>query len=134
MADLIQLLEQIRDEKTEDIDEIPEIQEPDVIENMEIPSTISVEGTLKELNELSIRCHHAIKKNPNNQLMLSKLVTISELKCKLLGMFKATPDMQELIDNEVNGYKKRFINIASEVINDGKILNRIILELVKVGL
>lgn len=82
------------------------------LENLSIPSSISVENTLAEINAITKRLYELHNKQKRDPIPLNKLVSLLELKTKIMGMMNIKPDMQNIIDSEINTYKRRFLELA----------------------
>lgn len=83
------------------------------LSDLVIPNNVSVENTLAEINSLTKRFYELHNKQKRDAVPLNKLVSLLELKTKIMGMMNIKPDVQEMIDSEINAYKRRFIELAS---------------------
>lgn len=83
------------------------------LDNLEIPSSVSVENTLGEINAVTKRLYELHNKRKNDPIPLNRIVALLELKTRIVGMLNIKPDNQAIIDSEINTYKKRFIALAS---------------------
>lgn len=105
------LLEQLSKEDVS-IDEIEQAGGRAFLPPIEIPLNISIESTIKEIESISTRLHNLHQASPRDPIILNKIVSLLELKMKLLGMTNVKPDMQAIIDSEINNYKARFLAIV----------------------
>jgi len=96
-------------------------------------STVSIESTLNEITVLSNACYKSLKLNPSNQIILAKTISLLEIKCRMMGVYNVKPDVQELIDNEINTYKRRFIKLATDIFKS-KDMNNLVNKLAEEGL
>lgn len=103
------------------------------LENLDIPSSISVENTLSEINTITKRLYELHNKQKRDPVPLNKLVSLLELKTKIMGMMNIKPDMQNIIDSEINTYKRRFLELARLCV-DNTTLNTLCEKLTREGL
>lgn len=82
------------------------------MEDLIIPKTISYEGTLTEINELSKRLYQLANKNKGDAIPLNKIIALLEMKTRIVGMMNVKPEVQIMVDNDVNAYKRRFLELA----------------------
>jgi len=81
------------------------------MEDIQIPSNLSVENTMAEINGISKRLYELHNNNKKDPMILHRIVSLLELKTKLLGMSNVKPEIQDIIDSEINVYKKRFFQL-----------------------
>jgi hypothetical protein len=110
MASIPELLGMLAEENPSEED-IEKLYNAD-LENLSIPSSISVENTLAEINAITKRLYELHNKQKRDPIPLNKLVSLLELKTKIMGMMNIKPDMQNIIDSEINTYKRRFLELA----------------------
>lgn len=111
------LLEQLSKEDAS-IEEIEQAAGKAFLPPIEIPLNISIESTIKEIESISSRLHSLHEASPRDPIILNKIVSLLELKMKLLGMTNVKPDMQAIIDSEINNYKARFLATAYEFLDN----------------
>ena len=107
IAELLKFMEKEKVTEQELEDTVNDIQMKDI----EVPSNLSVENTLTEINSISGRLYELHNKNKKDPMVLHRIVSLLELKTKLLGMSNVKPEVQNIIDSEINVYKKRFFQI-----------------------
>lgn len=88
------------------------------LSDLVIPKNVSVENTLTEINTLTQRLYELHNKQKRDPIPLNKLVSLLELKTKIMGMMNIKPDVQLIIDSEINTYKHRFIELASLCVDE----------------
>jgi len=115
--------EQIKN-PTEDT-EVPELDEEKIL-----AVSLSPETTLKHIATMVGIVQNRLKKSPNNIMMMQMALRLFDLQCKIAGMFNIKPDIQGLIDAEINTYKQKVITIIMNIA-DKDITNKVIDELTK---
>jgi len=111
----------------EQIEEIPELDVPSIV-------SLSPENTLKDITVIMGGVRGKLKKNPNSMLHMNMFMRLLDLQCKIQGMFNVKPDIQSMIDSEVNNYKQKVITIMDDIMSDRIAMEKIIEELTKEGL
>jgi len=117
----------------------PEIQESlapeDQLPEIDFTSvSLSPENTLKHITVLVNKVQAALKNNPSNVIFLNMAMRLLDLQCKIQGMFNVKPEVQGLIDSEINTYKTRFIVLCDEIISDKDELKNLMSKLAEEGL
>lgn len=97
-------------------------------------ASISPENTLKHITTLMNRVQGALRRSPNNVIFLNMAMRLLDTQCKLQGMFSMKPEVQGIIDAEVNLYKSKFILLADKFISDKDELKNLMEELTTEGL
>lgn len=105
-----------------DSDEIQNAANEVMLEKIDIPSNISIDNTLLEIEILSKRLQQLHQANPRDPNILNKIVSLLELKMKLLGMTNVKADVQEMMDSQINNYKKRFLIIINNMLSKDAVL------------
>jgi len=113
-------------EDTPSEDEMPEIDFTS--------ASLSPENTLKHIQTLMNKVQGALKRSPNNVIFLNMAMRLLDLQCKIQGMFNVKPEIQGLIDSEINTYKSRFIVLADNCIGDKEELKTLMSKLAEEGL
>ena len=114
MADFRELLNFVKDEgiSENDAERVLDGLSTQALEDMVIPESLSVENTLIEINGLTRRLYELHNKNKRDPIIFNKLIALLELKTKIQGMLSVKPDVQAMIDSEINTYKRRFLELA----------------------
>ena len=99
-------------------DEIDKVAHEVLIGKIEIPTNLSVESTLKEIQDISSRLYRTLEQNPRDAITQSKIISLLEMKTRILGMNNIKPDMQDIIDAEINNYKKRILEFLTSIISN----------------
>lgn len=94
-------------------EELEKVVEDIQLAKLDIPTNVSVENTLSELNQLTQRLYELHNKQPRDPTPLNKIIGLLELKIKIVGMINVKPEMQSMIDSEINTYKRKFIELAA---------------------
>jgi hypothetical protein len=110
------ILEQLIKEGTT-IEQLTQANREVFLGEIDIPTGVSVESVIKEVEQVSARLIKTYNANPADAIALTKITTLLEMKMKILGMNQVKPEMQDIIDSEVNNYKKKFLTIASSVVD-----------------
>ncbi len=76
----------------------------------------------------------ALTRSPNTVIFLNMAMRLLDLQCKIQGMFNVKPEIQGLIDSEINTYKTRFIALADNCIGDKEELKTLMSKLAEEGL
>jgi len=112
------------DEQTE---EIPELDVPSIV-------SLSPENTLKDITIIMGGVRGKLKKNPNSMIHMNMFMRLLDLQCKIQGMFNIKPDIQSMIDSEVNNYKQKVLFIMDDIMSDRIAMEKIIEKLTEEGL
>lgn len=127
-----ELLHHINEEqiKLEDVERVVDNLQ---LEDLVVPSSISIESTLAEVSIISKRLYELHNKSKRDPIVLNKMVGLLELKTKLVGLLNVKPDIQNIIDSEVNSYKRRFLEIVDGIVKEDQ-LSMIVNKLTAEGL
>lgn len=119
MADFSELLNFVKGEgiSEKDTEQILQQISNQSLSDLSIPAGISVENTLTEINGLTRRLYELHNKNKHDPIVINKLIALLEMKTKIQGMMNLKPDVQAMIDSEINAYKRRFIELAELVMD-----------------
>ena len=112
MAEIRAILDSLLNEKVP-VEEIEKAASQVFLGDLEIPKGLSIQSTISEIESISTRLYNTLKSFPRDTTIQSKIITLLEMKTRILGMTNVKPDVQDMIDAEVNTYKKRFLEIAS---------------------
>ena len=104
------------------------------MQDLNIASNLSVENAMAEINSISKRLYELHNNNKRDPMVLHRIVSLLELKTKLLGMSNVRPETQAIIDSELNIYKKRFIEILFSRVEDKTVVESITNQLASEGL
>jgi len=99
------------------IDELDQATENLQFDDLVIPESISVENTLTEINSITKRLYELHNKRKGDPIPLNKIITLLELKTRIVGMLNIKPDVQNIIDSEINTYKRRFLDLATHCVD-----------------
>ena len=115
--EMTELLNYVKDEG------ITEKEIEDVTSNLQlgdlvIPKTLSVESTLQEINAITARLYELHNKQKRDPIPLNKIIALLELKTRIVGMMNIKPEIQDMIDSEINTYKRRFIELAMPIVGE----------------
>jgi len=91
------------------------------LENLIVPNSISIESTLAEVGIISKRLYELHNRNKKDPIVLNKMVGLLELKTKLVGLLNVKPDVQNIIDSEINNYKRRFLEVADGILKQDQL-------------
>lgn len=81
------------------------------MEDIAVPTNLSIENTMAEINSISARLYDLHNRNKRDPMVLHRIVSLLELKTKLLGMSNIKPEMQNIIDSEINIFKRRYVEV-----------------------
>ena len=115
MSSIKELMGFLENEKitADDVEQVMGEARDAALDDLNIPVGVSVENTLNELNMLSNRLYELHNKQKRDPTIMSRIVALLELKTKIVGMLNIKPDMQSIIDSEINTYKRRFLELAT---------------------
>lgn len=115
MPEIRAILDQLMNEKVP-IEQIEQAANQVFLGDLEIPKGLSIQSTITEIESISTRLYNTLKSFPRDTTIQSKIITLLEMKTRILGMTNIKPEMQDMIDAEVNTYKKRFLEVAANCI------------------